>query len=267
MLNLPSGTTKPVNSNAIIPPSAQTLIQRCIRCARHTCRVLSESWIKGAFPALYHDLTQYLFSSLTVLAISCLLPPSVTSSADPSRREDQCGDDAGPDISDREVFEEAVELLEQVKESGNFAAREFSRHVRLIVRVVEDALEEETRQPDEPVGDGDRGQVGGPRYPMTHAGHAQHDHHARHGNGAAGHSAGAGVSSGSVVPSLEQLLMQASSATGLNVSQQQQQQQQGLHGHGTTEANGGESAMMDCFFQGELSGPGLYWLPEFDLQE
>lgn len=103
-----------------IPHSAKTLIDTCIRCARHSCRILSESWINGAFPALYHDLTQYLFSALTVLAASSLLSH----------------DDSA---NDRDGFEDAVQLLSQVKDSGNFPAQEFYRHAELIVAAVKKA--------------------------------------------------------------------------------------------------------------------------------
>ncbi|KAK4445293.1 fungal-specific transcription factor domain-containing protein [Podospora aff. communis PSN243] len=102
------------------PAPAEALIDTCIRCARHSCRILCESWIHGAFPALYHDLTQCLFSALTVLAVSSLLGHS------------ECA-------KDREWFEESVELLSQLKDSGNFPAREFYRHVELIMATLKDA--------------------------------------------------------------------------------------------------------------------------------
>lgn len=81
-------------------------------------RILSDSWINGAFPALYHDLTQYLFSALTVLAVSSLLG-----------HDDSAGD--------RDGFEDAVQLLAQVKGSGNIPAREFYRHAELIAAAVD----------------------------------------------------------------------------------------------------------------------------------
>jgi len=103
-----------------IPAPAKPLIDTCILCARHSCRLLSESWIHGAFPALYHDLTQYLFSVLTVLALSSLLGH----------------DDSA---ADREWFEELVQLLYQLRDSGNFPAREFCRHADLMVAAVDKA--------------------------------------------------------------------------------------------------------------------------------
>ncbi|KAK0634158.1 fungal-specific transcription factor domain-containing protein [Immersiella caudata] len=107
------------NNATQTPAPARPLIDTCIRCARHSYRILSESWIHGAFPALYHDLTQCLFSALTVLAVSSLLDHS------------ECG-------RDREWFEESVELLSQLKDSGNFPAREFYRHVELIMATLKD---------------------------------------------------------------------------------------------------------------------------------
>ncbi|KAJ4290021.1 hypothetical protein N0V88_006822 [Collariella sp. IMI 366227] len=92
-LRLHTSRTSPTHKQTI-PPSAKTLIDACIRCARHSVRILSDSWINGAFPALYHDLTQYLFSALTVLAVSSLLGHA---------------DSAG----DRDGFEDAVQLLAQ----------------------------------------------------------------------------------------------------------------------------------------------------------
>ncbi|KAK5659345.1 hypothetical protein OQA88_1438 [Cercophora sp. LCS_1] len=105
-----------------IPTAAKPLIDTCIRCARHSCRILSESWINGAFPALYHDLTQYLFSSLTVVAVSSLMAHEGS-------------------MSDRECFEDAVELLAQLRDSGNFSAKEFWRHAELIAAAVKKADE------------------------------------------------------------------------------------------------------------------------------
>ncbi|KAM7191621.1 Fungal specific transcription factor domain containing protein [Naviculisporaceae sp. PSN 640] len=108
-----------------IPLAAKSLMDTCVTCARHTCRLLSSCWISGAFPPLYHDLTQYLFSALTVLAVSSLL-----------NHEDT--------LSDKEWFEESVQLLEQLKDSGNLPASEFHRHVKLIIAAL--AKVEERRQ-------------------------------------------------------------------------------------------------------------------------
>lgn len=110
-----------------IPDAAKALIDTCTRCARHSCRILSQSWVSGAFPALFPDLTQYLFSALTILAASSLLPH------DSPHGEKKA---AGFSVSDREAFEESVQLLSQLKDSGNFPAREYYRHVELITAAI-----------------------------------------------------------------------------------------------------------------------------------
>ncbi|KAL0932350.1 fungal specific transcription factor [Colletotrichum truncatum] len=102
-----------------IHQSARTLIEACIRCARYSCRTLVESWIDGSFPTFDHLLTQYLFSALTVLAISSLMNDAESS-------------------SDKGQFEESVQLLEQLKDSGNFSAQELFQHVKALL----DDLEE-----------------------------------------------------------------------------------------------------------------------------
>ncbi|KAL2262970.1 hypothetical protein VTK26DRAFT_8759 [Humicola hyalothermophila] len=110
--------------NHAVAAPAQPLIDTCVRCARHSCRILSDNWINGAFPALYHDLARYLFSALLVLAASSRLGHA----------------DAH---ADRDRFDEAAELLSQLRDGGNFAAREFYRHVELIMAALERAEEEE----------------------------------------------------------------------------------------------------------------------------
>ncbi|KAH7236465.1 fungal-specific transcription factor domain-containing protein [Fusarium tricinctum] len=93
-----------------IPVSAKTLSEACIRCARHSCRLLIECWIDGSFATFDYFYTQYLFAAATVLAISSLI-------------------DGKECRSDREQFESAAQFLAQIKENGNFAAEEFCRHV------------------------------------------------------------------------------------------------------------------------------------------
>lgn len=90
--------------------SAKTLSEACIRCARHSCRLLIECWIDGSFATFDYFYTQYLFAAATVLAISSLI-------------------DGKECRSDREQFESAAQFLAQIKENGNFAAEEFCRHV------------------------------------------------------------------------------------------------------------------------------------------
>ncbi|KAK1958843.1 fungal-specific transcription factor domain-containing protein [Colletotrichum sublineola] len=93
-----------------IPATAMTLAETCIRCARHSCRLLTESWIDGSFATFDYFFTQYLFSAATVLAASSLL----------NGKESQ---------NDREQFEEAAQFLLQLKDSGNYAAGEFCQHI------------------------------------------------------------------------------------------------------------------------------------------
>ncbi|KAK2054377.1 fungal-specific transcription factor domain-containing protein [Colletotrichum caudatum] len=93
-----------------IPVSAMTLAETCIRCARHSCRLLTECWIDGSFATFDYFFTQYLFSAATVLAVSSLL----------NGKESQ---------NDREQFEEAALFLSQLKDNGNYAAEEFCQHI------------------------------------------------------------------------------------------------------------------------------------------
>nr|XP_036577946.1 fungal specific transcription factor domain-containing protein [Colletotrichum truncatum]KAF6785076.1 fungal specific transcription factor domain-containing protein [Colletotrichum truncatum] len=93
-----------------VPPSAITLSEACIRCARHSIRLLTDSWIDGSFATFDYFYTQYLFSALTILAASSLLN--------------------GPESrSDREAFEESARFLSQLRDAGNFAAQEYCHHV------------------------------------------------------------------------------------------------------------------------------------------
>ncbi|KAJ4253374.1 hypothetical protein NW762_010529 [Fusarium torreyae] len=93
-----------------IPASAVTLSEACVRCARHSCRLLIECWIDGSFATFDYFYTQYLFAAATVLAISSLI-------------------DGKECRSDKEQFESAAQFLAQLKENGNFAAEEFCRHI------------------------------------------------------------------------------------------------------------------------------------------
>ncbi|GKT46351.1 uncharacterized protein ColSpa_06532 [Colletotrichum spaethianum] len=87
-----------------------TLAETCIRCARHSCRLLTECWIDGSFATFDYFYTQYLFSAATILAASSLL----------NGKESH---------NDREQFEEAAQFLSQLKDNGNFAAEEFCQHI------------------------------------------------------------------------------------------------------------------------------------------
>ncbi|KAI1082268.1 fungal-specific transcription factor domain-containing protein [Whalleya microplaca] len=85
------------------------LAEACIRCARHSQQLLTESWIDGSFLIFDYTYAQYLFSAATILAVSSL-------SIGKNEQDDKDG------------FETANQFLEQMKENGTFAAREFCRH-------------------------------------------------------------------------------------------------------------------------------------------
>ncbi|KAI0866554.1 fungal-specific transcription factor domain-containing protein [Xylaria cubensis] len=96
-----------------VPPSATALSQACIRCAHHCIRLLKRAWIDGTFVTFDCFFTQHLFSSLTILAISSLL-------------------DGVGSQHDRESYEEASRLLDQLKVAGNLVAQEYCHHVEAI---------------------------------------------------------------------------------------------------------------------------------------
>ncbi len=93
-----------------IGETALALAEACIRCARHSHRILTDSWIDGSFAIFDYTYTQYLFSSATILAISSLTIGQA-------------------EQDDRDYFESACHFLEQLRENGNFAAREFCEHL------------------------------------------------------------------------------------------------------------------------------------------
>lgn len=92
-----------------IPAPADTLSKTCVRCARHSYQLLVESWVDGSFMVFDYFYTQYLFSAMTILAISSLL-------------------DHQDSQSDEEQFDLASNLLKQLKDVGNYAAGEFYQH-------------------------------------------------------------------------------------------------------------------------------------------
>ncbi|KZL70569.1 fungal specific transcription factor, partial [Colletotrichum incanum] len=102
-------STSPVTDTQV-PASAITLSEACIRCARHSVRLLTDSWIDGSFATFDYFYTQYLFSALTILAASSLL-------------------DGPENRSDREAFEESARFLSQLRDAGNYAAQEYCHHV------------------------------------------------------------------------------------------------------------------------------------------
>lgn len=69
-----------------------------------------QSWIEGSFVTFDCFFTQYLFSSLTILAISSILN----------------GKDSA---ADRSLCEDIAHLLNQLKEAGSHVAHEYCHHV------------------------------------------------------------------------------------------------------------------------------------------
>ncbi|KAJ8212582.1 hypothetical protein LV164_002356 [Aspergillus fumigatus] len=101
---------KEPRAEAKVPASATALSEACIRCARHSCSLLVDSWANGSFMVFDYFYTQYLFSAATVLGISSLLD-----SREPQRDDEQ--------------FEVAVDLLSRLLDSGNFVAAEAHKHI------------------------------------------------------------------------------------------------------------------------------------------
>lgn len=93
-----------------ISDSARTLAETCIQCARHSYRIITDAWIHGTFATFDYFNTQYLFSAATILAVNSLLHTPQSK-------------------SDGENFDNAVELMRQLAQSGSFGAKEFCQHI------------------------------------------------------------------------------------------------------------------------------------------
>ncbi|KAF2019456.1 hypothetical protein BU24DRAFT_439585 [Aaosphaeria arxii CBS 175.79] len=98
--------------NDPIQPNEHTLAlaDACVICAKKSYRLLVDAWINGSFPTFDYTLTQYLFSTSVILAIS-----SFSQAHWPS--------------TESEDFEAAVHILDQLSQNGSQAASEFMRHV------------------------------------------------------------------------------------------------------------------------------------------
>jgi proline utilization trans-activator len=103
-----------------VPDAAQALADTCVRCARHSCSLLIESWTNGSFMIFDYLDTQYMFSSATVLALSVIRDKSTST-------------------SDRDQLECIGHFLSQLKDSGNYAAAEFHQHISAITSLVDAA--------------------------------------------------------------------------------------------------------------------------------
>lgn len=95
------------------PEAILTLAQACIRSARQSHAILTESWISGLFKPFDYARTRYLFSAATILAVSHFL-------GDPGSSRD--GDDFGM----------ACTLMENMVQAGSVVAAEFYQHLEAI---------------------------------------------------------------------------------------------------------------------------------------
>ncbi|KFA54094.1 hypothetical protein S40293_05542 [Stachybotrys chartarum IBT 40293] len=89
------------------------LAEACIRCARHSLRILTDSWIDGSLTMFDYNYTAYLFSAASILGVSIL---SVG-------RNDE---------DDRDAFESACYFLQVLKSIGSFGATEYCRHIDMM---------------------------------------------------------------------------------------------------------------------------------------
>ncbi|KAL2811259.1 fungal-specific transcription factor domain-containing protein [Aspergillus granulosus] len=101
-----------------IPASAITLSETCIRCARHSCSLLVDSWTNNTFMVFDFFYTQYLFSAATIMGISSLL-------------------DSKERRSDEEQFEIVTSFLLQLRDNGNYAAAEFYQHIEAATNLMQ----------------------------------------------------------------------------------------------------------------------------------
>jgi hypothetical protein len=90
--------------------AALALSEACVRCARRSAQLHAQSCIDGSFATFDCFLTQYLFASLVVLAISSIL----------DGQDEQAG---------RDAFEEASRLLRELKEAGDCVVHEYCHHI------------------------------------------------------------------------------------------------------------------------------------------
>lgn len=119
-----------------IPENVHALADACLRCARHSCSVLLDSWLDGSFQTFHYFSTLYLFSAATVLALSSELKGKGS-------------------YKDRDDFELASQLMMELKQNGSLAAVELSRHLQAMRARMSNG-EEDPTQPS-----GHRSNVGG----------------------------------------------------------------------------------------------------------
>lgn len=118
--NLSSGSGRPR-----VPDSALALAEACVRYARQSYTLLSNSWIDGSLVAFDYCDTQYLFSTATVLAVSALW-----------NRNASC--------HDKDRFDCLADFLQQSRDNGNLPAQEFMKHITATKPLVELMIQQRT---------------------------------------------------------------------------------------------------------------------------
>lgn len=108
-LQVASSTT----SSSSVPTTAIALSAACVRCAKNSVQLLTQSWIDGSFITFDCFFTRYLFASLVVLAVSSIL-------------------DGQDNKADRDIFTQASQLLTDLKDAGNCVAQEYCHHIAAI---------------------------------------------------------------------------------------------------------------------------------------
>lgn len=96
-----------------MPAVLKGLAETCLQCARASYKLLLDSWIDGSFATFDYFSTQYLFSAATILAV-----------AGPLGSPQQ--------VEDRDNFETAVGILDQLNKNGNFAAKDYCAHLSAV---------------------------------------------------------------------------------------------------------------------------------------
>ncbi|KAH8660405.1 fungal-specific transcription factor domain-containing protein [Xylariales sp. PMI_506] len=97
-----------------IPAHVQALTDACIKSTRHSFSLLLESWVDGSFLTLDNNNARYLFSVALVLATASVLRLSA------------------PATKDRDDFELAAQILDELRRGGNYAAEGFLQHLRAV---------------------------------------------------------------------------------------------------------------------------------------
>ena len=108
-----------------VPDSALALAEACVRYARQSYTLLSNSWIDGSLVALDYCDTQYLFSTAIVLAVSALWDRSLS-------------------CLDKDRFDCLASFLQQLRDNGNLPAQEFMKHITTTKPLVESVIQQRT---------------------------------------------------------------------------------------------------------------------------